>query len=657
MAHHGSIGSEDDEQLRPNVDSEFRVKSQLKPCFSWRYQGCCLRGNECPYFHEDPPGSKMNEPISTRPCFSWRDQGKCAHGDACKFIHGDRSETSKLEPPRNRDIRVSFDGYFDEDSVSNDGTEELEMKPCFTWQKRGNCSLGDSCRYYHGGLPLKNSQKCPRPANESTKSSAQYQVSGKLLLPGKLKTKPCFSWQNQGNCAHGDACKFIHGVVTGSKKPGPPRNVASSHEYEGLFNEDSESEGSVLSQGLKPCFARQKQGGCSLGDACRYSHGEGKRLARDFGIGNKASAQVEVRGSDKFKTKPCFSWQDQGNCAHGDACKFIHGVVPGSKKPGPPRNVASSHEYEGLFNEDSESEGSVLSQGLKPCFAWQKCGSCSRGDSCPYGHRESTGIMQQKKSVQPVKAELTSENIREIASYKIHFDDTATLFRLYKSLLNLSIFSSKKIGYLFRFVEISVNGEDLVGMVLKRNDLNEAQPVFLPFVEKLRDYSKLISRVISAETAGTKNTLPILLSANLKSLSFPSSTARPFESLPLPQNLIDMDIAFREGFLRASAGRDFAPNLHPQVVKGAKRGKVVDKSISRQAYATHHAREASMATIDNGYGYEHYRMTEPANTPRPEPAPVPAVPADDEASLRLAMKMLLAEDQAAGDEASPVRGY
>jgi len=543
MAHHGSIGSEDDEQLRPNVDSEFRVKSQLKPCFSWRYQGCCLRGNECPYFHEDPPGSKMNEPISTRPCFSWRDQGKCAHGDACKFIHGDRSETSKLEPPRNRDIRVSFDGYFDEDSVSNDGTEELEMKPCFTWQKRGNCSLGDSCRYYHGGLPLKNSQKCPRPANESTKSSAQYQVSGKLLLPGKLKTKPCFSWQ------------------------------------------------------------------------------------------------------------------DQGNCAHGDACKFIHGVVPGSKKPGPPRNVASSHEYEGLFNEDSESEGSVLSQGLKPCFAWQKCGSCSRGDSCPYGHRESTGIMQQKKSVQPVKAELTSENIREIASYKIHFDDTATLFRLYKSLLNLSIFSSKKIGYLFRFVEISVNGEDLVGMVLKRNDLNEAQPVFLPFVEKLRDYSKLISRVISAETAGTKNTLPILLSANLKSLSFPSSTARPFESLPLPQNLIDMDIAFREGFLRASAGRDFAPNLHPQVVKGAKRGKVVDKSISRQAYATHHAREASMATIDNGYGYEHYRMTEPANTPRPEPAPVPAVPADDEASLRLAMKMLLAEDQAAGDEASPVRGY
>lgn len=89
--------------------------------------------------------------------------------------------------------------------------------------------------------------------------------------------------------------------------------------------------------GKSPVACRlHKEGKCTWGDKCRFSHGKDDDKKKD----NKKKDAGKGAGKDKDKDKgerpksekPCYNWQNTGTCKFGDKCIFKH--EKGAPKPG-----------------------------------------------------------------------------------------------------------------------------------------------------------------------------------------------------------------------------------------------------------------------------------------------------------------------------------
>jgi nucleolin len=110
----------------------------------------------------------------------------------------------------------------------------------------------------------------------------------------------CFLWK-QGNCTHGDTCRFAHTgegsckIVTESKKK-------------------------------KKCFAFKK-GKCKLGDKCNMLHVTSSASSSSSSSSSSSPTASSINSppsNNSNEPKPCFNWQKKGKCRKGDACTYKH---------------------------------------------------------------------------------------------------------------------------------------------------------------------------------------------------------------------------------------------------------------------------------------------------------------------------------------------
>ena len=100
------------------------------------------------------------------------------------------------------------------------------------------------------------------------------------------------------------------------------------------------------------CFKWEQRGECAFGDKCRYSHDKA------------GSNPLKGRKSVSFSGE-CFKFRDQGECVFGDACRFEH-VGKGGRKKGDETEKAREKE-------------------VKVCAVWKANGVC-RDEECLESH-------------------------------------------------------------------------------------------------------------------------------------------------------------------------------------------------------------------------------------------------------------------------------
>jgi len=196
------------------------------------------------------------------------------------------------------------------------GFEKLgqEWKPCFNYEK-GNCRFGEKCRFLHtsygraieGGGEALMDEPVVGFNNNSFPMGGVAPIVGGVEPPGAIIPNTiCTNFQN-GHCALGDYCQFIHDVST-------------------QINSYWKLQGGATGQNLttphktKHCFNFQK-GFCAYGKKCRYIHDNNAAFTvptNGTGVVKKAPG---FRG--KSKKKPCFNF-NKGHCKFGEGCRYLH---------------------------------------------------------------------------------------------------------------------------------------------------------------------------------------------------------------------------------------------------------------------------------------------------------------------------------------------
>lgn len=218
---------------------------------------------------------------------------------------------------------------------------------------------------------------------------------------GRGEGNVCYAFKNDGKCERGANCPFSHGSEGGGGDAAEEslgsgvvyfhtemgvalalaqRSLYVSHRTIRISAFESVDDG----RDVTACYAWAK-GQCTHGDECKFSHaGPGACMA----VGKPYAGR-------KFQ---CLSFKVKGKCSKGEACAFLH--VQREKKADEPAtgkrartSTDSAGEEGGGVGEAGEGEkvadkdsGKVGKNGA--CHAFQKKGSCKKGDRCIFAHVE-----------------------------------------------------------------------------------------------------------------------------------------------------------------------------------------------------------------------------------------------------------------------------
>lgn len=161
-----------DKCLRQHVEVEAKEQSDEprrrrrrgpKMCRNFKESGECADGDNCRFKHgpedtrfanddaeDSAPRRRERAPKKKAakkargPCFTFRDEGACERGDECKFTHGDNDTRFPEEPEE--DDSSSRRRRPRREQSSTDPVDEV----CNNYAA-GRCRFGDSCRRQHVG--------------------------------------------------------------------------------------------------------------------------------------------------------------------------------------------------------------------------------------------------------------------------------------------------------------------------------------------------------------------------------------------------------------------------------------------------------------------------------------------------------------------------
>ena len=217
-----------------------------------------------------------------------------------------------------------------------------------------------------------------------------------------------------------------------------------------------------------------------------------------------------------------------------------------------------------LSRSASSSAMVAVATSQQVCFNWQRSQSCHRGNNCPYSHEG--GASQPVRST--TAGALVPQDDNEVQRYKDHFAEMDSVCRLFLGIFKTSAFSHFKIGHYFRRVSIDIRGQNLQGFSFQRDVHHLDKPCRLPLLARMND-ARQIHRMLSAETANSNDSLPLLATTDLKCISFPSALV----ALPPPNELFVSQQAAQGGSSGHRSSQGARNGKHNQGSHGSKRGQ------------------------------------------------------------------------------------
>eukprot|EP00124_Ichthyophonus_hoferi_P000337 Ihof_evm4s12 gene=Ihof_evmTU4s12 len=339
-----------------------------RPCSYFNTPGGCRRGSTCTFSHSAGPTATSTGPSSLIPsssvapatqygriCTYWSERGFCKKGDMCTFQHtsipGSSSYAGGMQegvygsgpytdqllagystgPYTDHSIAVAYPptpysdriyphqpqpplGY----TVPN---ESNPIRICTFWAMKGQCKMGDTCKFSHAGPPGagKHSLYGPTPILPSWSQGGMLYdpmamsngyppymsagtPSGHNGLPGARdfggfgvrapppRAKFC-NYYNIGKCKKGATCDFLHAMFLADDAPEPERRVCT------FF----------------------KEGSCKKGNLCDHLHVVREREKEEI------IQRIERNQAENLNVPCPFYWDT--HCKKGLGCENLH-IMP-----------------------------------------------------------------------------------------------------------------------------------------------------------------------------------------------------------------------------------------------------------------------------------------------------------------------------------------
>ena len=179
----------------------------------------------------------------------------------------------------------------------------------------------------------------------------------------------CQVFASGKHCRFGKHCRYLH-----FRKP--PSRYQPDHQNHGILNAESEIPDSISSN-CQSCETPVEHGSHRVNPNTK-----------------ERSNPIQARRSDIRKCR----YYNNGFCAKGDNCVFLHDVETPDERSGLTNSTATdTHQYE---KETKESKPSAPAKGrAQTCHYFAK-GSCRNGKSCRFSHDKTPSTPQRSTESQ-----------------------------------------------------------------------------------------------------------------------------------------------------------------------------------------------------------------------------------------------------------------
>lgn len=253
---------------------------------------------------------------------------------------------------------------------------------CHFWYNNGVCARGSDCGFVHSDdprLPI-----VPAPTKAFTSPAEAFSPPSKRR---KIK-EICFFWHKNGACARRNDCAFVHDNLADlpiACDPRAPRYAPSPHYPSGYFHRNAEEDGQFQNE-----EEDQEAKGRRQAENQDAQHGTPPLHDQSYTLPAQENALAGAAGIDRSTRPPwdignpfksvCYFWHTSGTCRRRSDCLYLHSLKSDLPLAPPPSQKST-----------------------QPCKFWSR-NDCYSGERCSYMHSSATLGSQTPVPAPPRKA-------------------------------------------------------------------------------------------------------------------------------------------------------------------------------------------------------------------------------------------------------------